>query len=78
MSAAITDISSILTSSDPLQDKVGKVRDTVQQRVNPLLEVTSARVQEILASLRGKAAAEKQQAVAHENGNGSANGNGHA
>lgn len=78
MASTISDISSILTSSDPLQEKVHKVRDTVQQRVNPLLEATSARVQEILNSLRGKAAAEKPTAAANGSGNGTANGNGHA
>jgi hypothetical protein len=61
LSAAITDISNILTSSDPLNEKVVKVRDTVQQRVNPLLAATSSRVQEILESLRGKAVSANEE-----------------
>lgn len=55
-----------------MNDKIVKVRDTVQERVNPLLDASAARVQEILDSLRGKAA-EKAEAA---NGNGVANGNG--
>ncbi|TCD66579.1 hypothetical protein EIP91_001136 [Steccherinum ochraceum] len=76
LSATITELSSILTSSEPLPDRVHKVRDTVTERVQPLLEASTARVQEILDSLRGKAA-EKADAA---NGavNGSANGNGHS
>ncbi|KAI0690802.1 lipid droplet-associated perilipin protein [Cytidiella melzeri] len=76
LSSAITDISGILTSPDPLNEKVGKVRDTVQQRVHPILEATSTRVQEILDSLRGKAVAEKEapangiDSATHGNGNG--------
>ncbi|KAI0090074.1 hypothetical protein BDY19DRAFT_1068776 [Irpex rosettiformis] len=74
LSGAMSDISTILTSSDPLNEKVGKVRDTVQQRVSPVLEASSARLQEILNSLRGKAAAEKEAVAEHVN-NGTANGN---
>jgi hypothetical protein len=61
LSTVITDISNILTSSDPLNEKVVKVRDTVQQRVNPLLAATSSRVQEILESLRGKAVSANEE-----------------
>lgn len=45
----------------------------VQQRVNPLLEMTSARVQEILASVRGRAA-EKVDALNGSNGTSVSNG----
>ncbi len=78
LSTAINDISAILTSPDPLHEKVGKVRETVQQRVNPILEASSARLQEILGTLRGKAAAEKEVVTDTVNGdtNGAANGNG--
>ena len=57
-----------------MNEKIIKVRDTVQQRVNPLLDATAARVTEILDNLRGKA---PEKAAA--NGNGSVNGkvNGH-
>ena len=77
LSTAINDISAILTSQDPLNEKVGKVRETVQQRVNPILEASSARIQEILNSLRGKATAEKEVATEQVNGqpNGASNGN---
>lgn len=57
------------------------MRVHVQERVHPLLEATSQRAQEILDSIRGKAAeAEKQasEAAQNGNGNGAANGNGHA
>lgn len=78
LSTAINDISAILTSPDPLHEKVGKVRETVQQRVNPILEASSARLQEILGTLRGKAAAEKEAVTETVSGdtNGAANGNG--
>ncbi|KIP07257.1 hypothetical protein PHLGIDRAFT_89876 [Phlebiopsis gigantea 11061_1 CR5-6] len=74
LTATIHDISSILTSSDPLQDKVTKVREHVQEHVYPLLEATSARAQVILESLRGKVAEKEAVAAAETNGNGAANG----
>ncbi len=68
LSTTITDISTILTSPDPLNEKVHKVRDTVQSRVTPLLEATSIRMQEILDSVRGKAAEAEHEVVSASNG----------
>ncbi|KAH8085443.1 lipid droplet-associated perilipin protein [Cristinia sonorae] len=80
LQSTITELTNILTSPEPLPDRVHKVRDTVQERVQPLLEASAARVQEILDSLRGKAA-EKAEEVQQEApapvANGSAT-NGHA
>ncbi|THG94296.1 hypothetical protein EW026_g7150 [Hermanssonia centrifuga] len=74
LSTTITDISTILTSPDPLNEKVHKVRDTVQSRVTPLLEATSIRMQEILDSVRGKAAEAEHEVVSASHGQ----TNGHA
>ncbi|KAI0341138.1 lipid droplet-associated perilipin protein [Trametopsis cervina] len=81
LTSTINDISAILSSPEPFQERAGKVRETVQQRVTPLLDATAARVQELLDTLRGKAAAEKQavtegvEAASDAAANG--NGNGH-
>ncbi|KAI0070836.1 hypothetical protein K474DRAFT_1669662 [Panus rudis PR-1116 ss-1] len=63
----ITDLTNILTSSEPIPDKVHKVRDTVQERVEPLLEASAVQVHAILQSLRrrtGEKAEESQEAAA--------------
>ncbi|KAK7685449.1 hypothetical protein QCA50_011312 [Cerrena zonata] len=59
LNKTITDLSAILTSSEPIPDKVHRVRDTVQERVEPLLAASAARVQEILNTVLGKSAADK-------------------
>lgn len=59
MNKTITDLSAILTSSDPIPDKVHRVRDTVQERVEPLLAASAARVQEILNTVLRKPTVDK-------------------
>ncbi|KAI0918328.1 hypothetical protein AcV5_002341 [Taiwanofungus camphoratus] len=85
ISTAITDLSAILNSQDPFQEKVHKVRDMVQERVYPLLEAATTRVQEILGVLKARVTEKEGTVVATANGvvtNGSgtttaSNGNGH-
>ncbi|CAL1698832.1 unnamed protein product [Somion occarium] len=75
----IGELSAILTSSDPIPDKVHRVRDTVQGRVEPVLEASAVRVQEILNVLLGKAS-EKSDQVQDAAANGAAtiaDSNGH-
>ncbi|THH27537.1 hypothetical protein EUX98_g6656 [Antrodiella citrinella] len=69
LSTTITELSNILTSPEPLPDRVHKVRDTVQERVQPLLAASAARFQEILVSLRGKAAEKTHEVENATNGN---------
>ena len=59
MNKTITDLSAILTSSEPIPDKVHRVRETVQERVEPLLAASSARVQEILNTVLRKSPADE-------------------
>jgi len=75
LSATIHDLSAILTSSDPMNEKVQKVRVTVQDRVQPILEASAVRVQQMLDLLMGKAAEKADQAQdAAPRVNGSVNG----
>lgn len=74
ISNTITELSTILTSPEPFPDRVHKVRETVQERVQPLLEASACRVQEILDSLRGKAAEKVEETQNATNGD----ANGHS
>lgn len=78
LSNTITELSGILTSPEPFPDRMHKVRDTVQERVQPLLEASAARVQEILDSLRGKAGEKVEQTQNAANGDANGEVNGHA
>ncbi|TFY74172.1 hypothetical protein EWM64_g9840 [Hericium alpestre] len=73
ISSTITDLTEVLKSDLPLNDKVGKLGTTVQERVKPVLEAASARVQETIKAVTaaGKKEAEKENAAV-VNGNGSA------
>lgn len=92
ISSTITDLSAILTAPEPLSEKINKLRDTVQDRVHPVLETATARVQALLGFLRVRAAEKAEtlettangaaavngNAFVNGNGNGTVNGNGTA
>ncbi|KAI0353920.1 lipid droplet-associated perilipin protein [Trametes cingulata] len=86
LTSTINELSAILTSPEPLPDKVHKVRDTVTERVQPILDTATARVQEILGALKARVSEDKNevhQSVTTTSGattvNGvTTNGNGHA
>ena len=69
LTTSIHELSGILSSDAPFNEKAGKAKDTVQQKIQPLLDAATSRVQEILKviSSRGQEAKENAQ-------NGSANG----
>lgn len=77
LATTINDLSAILTSSDPLPEKVSKVRDTVTERVQPILDTANTRAQEILAALKARVSETKQAAPTGANPT-APNGNGHA
>jgi len=89
LNEAISDLSAVITSPDPLQEKVQKLRDTVQECVNPLLDAARARVQAILGLVKAQADEKAatvesaangvvQNGVASlSKGKGNGNGNGH-
>ena len=77
LTTSIHELSGILSSDIPLNEKVGKTKDTVQQKVQPLLDAATSRVQEILRAIssRGQEAKETaQENVREKTQNGSANG----
>jgi hypothetical protein len=77
LTTSIHDLSGILSSDAPLNEKAGKIKDTVQQKVQPLLDAATSRVQEILkaVSSRGQEAKETAEGKAKEKTqNGAANG----
>jgi hypothetical protein len=77
LTTSIHELSGILSSDAPINEKAGKVKDTVQQKVQPLLDAATSRVQEILKviSSRGQEAKDSVQEKAQESTqNGSANG----
>jgi len=77
LTGSIHELSGILSSNAPLNEKAGKIKDTVQQKVQPLLDAATSRVQEILKviSSRGQEAKEKaEEKVEEKTQNGSANG----
>ena len=77
LTTSIHELSGIISSNAPLNEKAGKIKDTVQQKVQPLLDAATSRVQEILKviSSRGQEAKETaEEKVEEKTQNGSANG----
>lgn len=70
LTTSIHELSGIISSDAPFNEKAGKVKDTVQQKVQPLLDATTSRVQEILKviSSRGQEAKEAAHEKVRENG----------
>ncbi|TFK48951.1 lipid droplet-associated perilipin protein [Heliocybe sulcata] len=54
LSSTAHQLSGILTQDAPLSTKVVQIRETVQERVQPLLEGLNARVEGVLAALKSK------------------------
>jgi phosphoglycerate-specific signal transduction histidine kinase len=55
LGATIHDLSIVIGDQElATSDKIYKVRDTVQQRVQPLLDATTAKISEILEGLKAK------------------------
>ena len=63
LSSTINELSGILTSADPLPEKATKVRETVQERVQPLLDTATSRVQEILGALKARVTEKEPEAA---------------
>lgn len=84
LSSAITELSALLTSQEPIPERFSKVRATIEEHVHPLLEAATSRVQGMLSILsrqNGTTEVRVQQSVTATDGtmyvpNG--NGNGHA
>jgi hypothetical protein len=77
LTTSIHELSGIISSDIPLNEKAVKVKGTVQQKVQPLLDSATSRVQEILKviSSRGHEAKERAQEKAQQiPQNGTANG----
>ncbi|KAI0298656.1 hypothetical protein B0F90DRAFT_1632353 [Multifurca ochricompacta] len=74
ISKTISDLSSVIKSDLPVNEKVSKVRTTVQDHVTPVLETAAARLQEAIRSLTARTEAAREsgesQAQATENGDG--------
>ena len=73
ISGTISDLSGVIKSDLPVNEKVTKVRATVQDHVTPVLETAAARLQDAIRSLtaRADAAKEGQVTPAAENGDNS-------
>ncbi len=68
-----------MSSPDPLPEKANKVRNTVQIRVQPILDTATGRVQEILGALKARVSEERPtQSATTTNGITTVNGNGSA
>ena len=77
LTTSIHELSGILSSDVPLNEKPGKVKDIVQQKVQPLLDAATSRVQEILKAISSRSQEVKetaQEEVMEGTQNGSANG----
>ena len=77
LTTSIHELSDIFSSDAPVNEKAGKFKDKVQQKVQPLLNAATSRVQEILKviSSRGQEAKKTAQEKVHGNAqNGSAKG----
>ncbi|TFY64549.1 hypothetical protein EVG20_g5908 [Dentipellis fragilis] len=72
--STITDLSTVLKSEIPLNEKVTKLGDTVQERVKPVLEAATVRVQETIKAVTASAKKEGNDVKENVpvNGNGAA------
>ena len=58
ISGTISDLSGVIKSDLPVNEKVTKVRATVQDHVTPVLETAAARLQDAIRVLTARADAE--------------------
>ena len=72
ISGTISDLSGVIKSDLPVNEKVTKVRATVQDHVTPVLETAAARLQDAIRVLTARAdaeaAKEDEAAPSAENG----------
>lgn len=68
LATSMHELSGIISSNAPLNEKAGKLKDTVQQKVQPLLDAATSRVQDILKviSSRGQEAKERAEGKVQE------------
>ncbi|KAI0726526.1 lipid droplet-associated perilipin protein [Fomitopsis betulina] len=64
LSSTITDLTVILRSEEPVHVKVTKVKDTVQEHVQPILAAAAARAQEMLNVVRTRLVEKSEQGKA--------------
>ena len=73
MSGAISDLSGVIKSDLPVNEKVTKVRATVQDHVTPVLETAAARLQDAIRALTARTddakEGETSESPSIENGN---------
>ncbi|KAI0064245.1 hypothetical protein BV25DRAFT_1882239 [Artomyces pyxidatus] len=67
LSSTISDLSAVIKSELPPQEKLSKIGDTVKEHVNPLLEAATLRVQEAIKAITAKKEEAKENVT---NGNG--------
>ncbi len=60
ISGTISDLSGVIKSDLPVNEKVTKVRATVQDHVTPVLETAAARLQDAIRALTARADAAKE------------------
>ena len=70
ISCTISDLSSVIKSDLPVNEKVTKVRATVQDHVTPVLETAAARLQDAIRSITARTddAKEGEATPSAENG----------
>jgi L-cysteine desulfidase len=54
IASTISDLSDVIKSDLPVNEKVGKLRLTVQDHVTPVLDTTAARIQDAIRSLTAR------------------------
>jgi hypothetical protein len=54
IASTISDLSEVIKSDLPVNEKVGKLRLTVQDHVTPVLDTAAARLQEAIRSLTAR------------------------
>lgn len=60
ISSTISDLSGVIKSDLPVNEKVNKLRATVQDHVTPVLDIAGARLQDAMRSLTARAEAAKE------------------
>ena len=63
IASTISDLSNVIKSDLPVNEKVGKLRLTVQDHVTPVLDTAAARLQEAIRSLTARVDAASEDGV---------------
>ena len=72
IASTITNLSDVIKSDLPLNEKVSKVRTTVQDHVNPVLDTAAVRLQDAIRSLTARVDSATESGVPDNTGNGEA------